>query len=168
MNSQPNSLNPDNVILEYKSLVTFYARIYSKYGLSLEDLEQEGMLGILEACKRYDAERDAGFGTYAGHWIKKYILQAISKENKHLFKQADIEESKLVASAPKPVENESLNLNQALPYLEQQILRLSFEQSKTIKEIALQLKLTPEKVRQTKEKALRRLRKDKTACSSIS
>jgi RNA polymerase sigma factor (sigma-70 family) len=153
-------LNPDKVICEYTPLVHYFARQYARYGLSLDDLVQEGLLGLLEACKRYDAGRDASFETYAGYWIKKYILQAVGMEAKHSFSSQNLDETILSDQKSPPVQQlkQKLSLPPTLPDLEKTILRLSFERSRTIKEIAAELNLTPEKVRQKREKALRRLR----------
>jgi RNA polymerase sigma factor (sigma-70 family) len=157
-------LQPDTLISAYLPLVTFLAKKYTKYGLSLEDLVQEGLLGLLEAGKRYDSARDVQFDTYASYWIKKYILNALGKEAKHSFRNSELNEAALPDPNPlsgQEMEN-SLGLPSAMPDLEQSILRLSFEQRKTIKEIATELHLSPEKVRQIREKALRRLRISKS------
>ncbi len=41
------------------------------------DLVQEGSIGIAEAARRWDPLRGARFGTYAGYWIRAYVLRFI-------------------------------------------------------------------------------------------
>ena len=41
---------------------------------------QEGNIGLMEAVERYDYRRGVRFATYAGWWIKKSILQAVSSQ----------------------------------------------------------------------------------------
>ena len=42
---------------------------------SLEDLVQEGLLGLIRATERYDPERGIRFLSYAGWWIRAYIKE---------------------------------------------------------------------------------------------
>ncbi|MFO7659572.1 MAG: sigma-70 family RNA polymerase sigma factor [Candidatus Cloacimonadaceae bacterium] len=160
MTSDASALSPESIVTEYKSLVSFYATKYSRYGLSREDLEQEGNLGLLEAFKRYDSEQNSSFATYASFWIKKYILRALDLESKHTFKHYEFAEISKSEPPQQPYAKSSqkLNLPPSMPALEQQVLRLSFEQSKSLQEIAALLNFPYEKIRQTKAKALRRMR----------
>jgi RNA polymerase sigma-32 factor len=52
---------------------------FKGYGLPLADLIQEGAIGLLEAAKRFDPDRDVRFCTYAGWWIRAsmqdYVLR---------------------------------------------------------------------------------------------
>ena len=58
-------------------LVVSVARRYRDRGLDLEDLVQEGNLGLLRAIERFDPERELRFSTYALWWIKQAIQRAL-------------------------------------------------------------------------------------------
>ena len=53
------------------------AREYRNLGLDLEDLINEGNIGLIEAATRFDPERENKFITYAVWWIRRSILNAI-------------------------------------------------------------------------------------------
>lgn len=50
--------------------------------LKLDDLIQEGNLGIMEAAERFDPERGFRFSTYATHWIRQRIVRAIAESSR--------------------------------------------------------------------------------------
>lgn len=52
---------------------------YRNLGLPLEDLLNEGNLGLLQAARRFDAERGTKFITFAVWWIRKAILAALNQ-----------------------------------------------------------------------------------------
>ncbi len=49
------------------------AREYRRWGVPLEDLVQQGNLGLLKAAKKFDPERDCRLVTYAAYWIRAEI-----------------------------------------------------------------------------------------------
>lgn len=162
MANKQQDLSSENLISMYKPLVAFFARKYAGYGLSLEDLIQEGMLGLLEAGSKFDVSKNVQFETYAGFWIKKYILKAVDNEMKHSNKKIEINEDTLAYVQPE-IQNKiesKIVLPVSMPGIEQQIIRMSYNNCLTVKEIAANLNLSSEKVRQIRDKALRRLRKD--------
>ncbi|MDP8922562.1 MAG: sigma-70 family RNA polymerase sigma factor [Chloroflexota bacterium] len=63
-------------------LVISVARRYRAHGLDLEDLVQEGNLGLLHAIDRYDPERGLRFSTYAIWWIRQAIRRAIEQRGR--------------------------------------------------------------------------------------
>lgn len=63
-------------------LVVSVARRYRASGLELEDLVQEGNLGLLRAIDRYDPERGLRFSTYAIWWIRQAIGRAIEERGR--------------------------------------------------------------------------------------
>jgi len=61
-------------------LVASIARRYMGCGLSLEDMMQEGMIGLLRAIDKFDYMRGYRFSTYATHWIRQAISRAIANQ----------------------------------------------------------------------------------------
>lgn len=63
--------------LSAEHIAKIEARRMSSYQLSQEDLEQEGILGLLEAAKRYDPEKNIRFTTYARWWVRAQMTRCI-------------------------------------------------------------------------------------------
>lgn len=61
-------------------LVASVARRFMGRGLSLEDMMQEGMIGLMRAIDKYDYLRGYRFSTYATHWIRQAISRAIANQ----------------------------------------------------------------------------------------
>jgi RNA polymerase primary sigma factor len=63
-------------------LVVNIARGYLGKGLSLEDLIEEGNLGLMRAVEGFDGCMDTRFSTYASYWIKQSIRRAVMNNGK--------------------------------------------------------------------------------------
>lgn len=59
--------------------VVHYAKRYRGLGLSYMDLIHEGTLGLMEAAKRFDPERNVKFISYAVWWVRQAIFHALSE-----------------------------------------------------------------------------------------
>lgn len=55
------------------------ARGYRHYPVDHEDLVAEGTVGLITAIDRFEAEKKVRLMTYASHWIRAYIVNAIIK-----------------------------------------------------------------------------------------
>jgi RNA polymerase primary sigma factor len=214
--------------------VVSVAKSYQNHGLSLEDLINEGNLGLVKAAHRFDETRGFKFISYAVWWIRQGILQAIAEktrmirlplnqistltkigkvysslEQKHeraptnneiaviLETRSDdvtniIKKSSHVISLDSPIISETnnrlmdvvvnkeelepdsalideslqievLHLLKGLTKRESKIIKLYYgldgEKAKTLEEVGVEFKLTRERIRQIKERALQKLRK---------
>jgi RNA polymerase sigma-32 factor len=50
---------------------------YRRWGLPLEDIVQEGNIGLLKAAERFDPERGCRLATYAAYWIRAEIREYV-------------------------------------------------------------------------------------------
>ena len=62
--------------------VVSVAKQYQGKGLSLEDLINEGNLGLMEAARRFDETRGFKFISFAVWWIRQNILQALAAHSR--------------------------------------------------------------------------------------
>ena len=76
-NKTPRSLQ--KILNSYLRLAVSYARKYSSYGLPIDDLIHEGVLGIMHALEKFDTSRDFRLSTYASWWIRASIQDYILK-----------------------------------------------------------------------------------------
>lgn len=63
-------------------LVINIAKRYSRFGVPLLDLIEEGNLGLMKAVVKFDPKRGYRFSTYAAWWIKQHITRALADQGK--------------------------------------------------------------------------------------
>ena len=52
---------------------------YRRYGIPLWELIAEGSLGLMMAVRKFDPDRGTRFVTYAGYWIRAFVLDLVVK-----------------------------------------------------------------------------------------
>ena len=78
---QINSLAREN----YKLVPYFGNKYMRKYKLNYDEREemmQEGYVGLMYACRKYDETRGLKFSTYGRFWILKYMKDYVNKKYK--------------------------------------------------------------------------------------
>ena len=72
----------DRMINSNLRLVVSVARKYQGHGLTLGDLVQEGMLGLIRATEKFDWRRGFKFSTYATLWIRQAIQRGLENSSR--------------------------------------------------------------------------------------
>ena len=67
------------LILHNLRYVVYIAKSYSGYGLNLNDLIQEGNVGLMKAVKKYNPDKNLKLITFAIYWIKSEIHEFVIK-----------------------------------------------------------------------------------------
>ena len=77
--NERDSVSLKIILNAYLRLAVSYARKYKSYGLPLDDLIHEGVLGIMHALEKFDVSKDFRLSTYASWWIRASIQDYILK-----------------------------------------------------------------------------------------
>ena len=72
----------EKLVLANLRLVISIASKYQGNNVSLEDLIQEGSIGLIKATQKYDYHRGFRFSTYATWWIWQHIVRAIDNNSR--------------------------------------------------------------------------------------
>ena len=159
------------------------AKQYTGRGVALEDLISEGNIGMMKAAEKFDAARGKRFVTFAAPFIRKSIEEAIDKQegssqpisvdepiplgSQNNFSLLNVLEDKDAPRADQHTEQEALILElkkviDVLDEREQTVIKYFFGiecDHLTMAEIATTMGIKRERVRQIRDKAVRKLRK---------
>ena len=80
----------DKLIKANTRLVVAIAKSYQHHGLPLEDLVQEGNIGLVAAANKFNPAKKTSFATHATYWIKQSIGRAIEKHGDTIRQSANI------------------------------------------------------------------------------
>lgn len=83
----------EKLITHNLKLVIYAAKNYEGYGVPLEDLIQEGIIGLMTAVEKFDPTRGFRFSTAAFPWIKQTILRFLSERRKIIRYPSHVAES---------------------------------------------------------------------------
>ncbi len=65
------------LVASHLRFVIGIARGYRNYGLPMNDLVQEGVIGLMQAVRKFNPERNVRFATYAMYWIRAAIQEHV-------------------------------------------------------------------------------------------
>ena len=120
----------DRLVRSNLRFVVSVAKQYQNQGLSLQDLINEGNLGLVKAAQRFDETRGFKFISYAVWWIRQSILQAVAEQAR-------------IIRLPMNQVGALAKVKKAVSLLEQQL-----ERRPTLKEIAEVVDMPEDKVEQ--------------------
>src|SRR3546814_4728420 len=73
----------DRLVTCHLPFVRAVARRYSRYGTPVNDLVQEGVIGLIQAVRKFDPESGVRLSTYAGWWVRVRIQEHVVRSEEH-------------------------------------------------------------------------------------
>ncbi len=135
----------EKLIYSHLRFVVSIAKKYQGYGVPLADLINEGNMGLLRALERFDPNRKVRFLSYAIWWIRQAIMKALNEQSR-LIRISPDSLSKL--KKIKETESELMHRHGATP---------------TVEEVAKELGVTENEVKEAQELAIKEISIDQPA-----
>ena len=179
----------DRLVVANLRFVVSIARMYQGRGLSMDDLVSEGNVGLLKAARKFDATRGLRFVNYAAPLVRQHIEKALAAEsdeqrvegnrdglsrsvdaplavNSNLNLLSVLADNRVVPSDERVYKASVVETIErgigALNEREQRVVTAYYglgQERLTMAEIAEDMGLKRERVRQIRDKAVRKLRK---------
>ena len=119
----------EKLITSNLRLVISWAKRYTKLGVPLLDLIQEGNIGLIKAVDKFEYQKGYKFSTYASWWVRQAITRALSDQGRTIRVPVHMTET----------------INKVLKTTRH--LVISKGREPTLEEIAKKIRFSPEKVR---------------------
>jgi len=162
------------IVRKTTTLVYSNCKMYKRYP-NYEDLVQEGFVGLIRAVNMFNPNKFPNFFVYADRWILHYVKRSASRfdivYNPHRirvvysepdendFIPEDNPEHQLLIKEEKEILYKEIN---KLSPKESSIIKKTFgvgEKPKTLRAVALQFNISPERVRQIRNDIVAKLKK---------
>lgn len=129
----------ERLIASNTRLVLSVARKYLGRGVGIDDLVQEGLLGLYYATHKYDPDRGFRFSTYVTWWIRQSVIRCVQNTANTI-------------RLPVHVDLKLADIAKA-----EEVLTAEFERDPTVEEVSALTDLTPEEITLLKTSRVRPL-----------